>query len=49
MNTKAKLPLFVPAEKKTSFVIWTTTPWTLPGNLGVALHPEFTCNFLIPT
>lgn len=23
-----------------SVVIWTTTPWTLPGNLGVALHPE---------
>ena len=24
------------------FVIWTTTPWTLPANLGVALHPDFT-------
>ncbi|NNM28038.1 MAG: isoleucine--tRNA ligase, partial [Akkermansiaceae bacterium] len=23
-------------------VIWTTTPWTLPANVGVALHPEFT-------
>ncbi|MBI4238697.1 MAG: isoleucine--tRNA ligase [Deltaproteobacteria bacterium] len=23
-------------------VIWTTTPWTLPANLGVALHPDFT-------
>jgi isoleucyl-tRNA synthetase len=21
--------------------IWTTTPWTLPANLGIALHPEF--------
>ncbi len=21
-------------------VIWTTTPWTIPGNLAVALHPE---------
>lgn len=21
-------------------VIWTTTPWTLPGNLAVAVHPE---------
>ncbi|MCC2678278.1 MAG: hypothetical protein K0R29_854 [Pseudobdellovibrio sp.] len=29
-----------PAEK-TSFVIWTTTPWTLPANTGIALHPEF--------
>jgi len=25
----------------TSLVIWTTTPWTLPANLGIALHPEF--------
>jgi isoleucyl-tRNA synthetase len=25
-----------------SMVIWTTTPWTLPANLGIALHPEFT-------
>ena len=23
------------------FVIWTTTPWTLPANLAIALHPEF--------
>ncbi|MBU5625799.1 isoleucine--tRNA ligase [Oscillibacter sp. MSJ-2] len=26
--------------KKLFFVIWTTTIWTLPGNLGIALHPE---------
>jgi len=24
-----------------SLVIWTTTPWTLPANLAIALHPEF--------
>ncbi len=24
-----------------SMVIWTTTPWTLPANLGLAVHPEF--------
>ncbi|MBA2661735.1 MAG: isoleucine--tRNA ligase [Bradymonadaceae bacterium] len=23
-------------------VIWTTTPWTLPANLAIALHPELT-------
>lgn len=23
-----------------SVVIWTTTPWTIPGNLAVAVHPE---------
>ncbi|MGB5994030.1 MAG: isoleucine--tRNA ligase, partial [Candidatus Deferrimicrobiaceae bacterium] len=29
------------AGKKVSFVIWTTTPWTIPSNLGIALHPEY--------
>ncbi len=24
-----------------SIVIWTTTPWTLPANQAVAIHPEF--------
>ncbi|MFM9168567.1 MAG: class I tRNA ligase family protein, partial [Phycisphaerales bacterium] len=24
-----------------SFTIWTTTPWTLPANLAIAVHPEF--------
>lgn len=24
----------------TYFVIWTTTPWTIPANLGLALHPD---------
>ena len=28
-------------EKGTKFVIWTTTPWTLPANLGIAVHPDF--------
>ena len=23
------------------FMIWTTTTWTLPGNLGITLHPDF--------
>ena len=26
---------------KAYVIIWTTTPWTLPSNLAVALHPEF--------
>ncbi|MRR34351.1 isoleucine--tRNA ligase [bacterium] len=29
------------AGKSVSVVIWTTTPWTLPANLAVSLHPEF--------
>ncbi|MFM2242840.1 MAG: isoleucine-tRNA ligase, partial [Verrucomicrobiota bacterium] len=24
-----------------SMAIWTTTPWTLPANLGIAVHPDF--------
>ncbi len=31
-----------PLGLKTSMVIWTTTPWTLPANVGIALHPRFT-------
>ena len=26
--------------KKCLFIIWTTTPWTLPANLALAFHPE---------
>ena len=28
------------AGKDVSVVIWTTTPWTLPANLAIALHPH---------
>jgi len=27
--------------RNTSIVIWTTTPWTLPANLGIAFNPAF--------
>ncbi|MBC7074456.1 class I tRNA ligase family protein, partial [Candidatus Parcubacteria bacterium] len=27
-------------ELKTSLLIWTTTPWTLPGNVAVAVNPN---------
>jgi isoleucyl-tRNA synthetase len=30
----------LPSDKPLSIVIWTTTPWTLPANLAVALHPD---------
>jgi isoleucyl-tRNA synthetase len=26
--------------KQVSIVIWTTTPWTIPANLAIALHPD---------
>ncbi|MBC7332804.1 MAG: class I tRNA ligase family protein, partial [Synergistetes bacterium] len=28
-------------SKPISVLIWTTTPWTLPANLAIALHPEY--------
>jgi isoleucyl-tRNA synthetase len=27
-------------DEGTKIVIWTTTPWTIPANLGIAVHPE---------
>lgn len=27
-------------EEGTKIIIWTTTPWTIPANLGIALHPD---------
>ncbi len=37
-----KLPssLNVPGDEKIDLMIWTTTPWTLPANLAVAVSPE---------
>ena len=35
--------VFTKATPATAYiVIWTTTPWTLPDNMAVAVHPEFT-------
>lgn len=32
------------AGKQVSIIIWTTTPWTLPANLGISFNPEFEYN-----
>ncbi len=29
------------AGRRVFVLIWTTTPWTLPANLGIAVHPDF--------
>jgi isoleucyl-tRNA synthetase len=29
------------AGRKVYVLIWTTTPWTLPANLGITVHPDF--------
>ncbi|TQK74711.1 isoleucyl-tRNA synthetase [Brevibacillus sp. AG162] len=31
-------------DTETGVVIWTTTPWTLPANLAISLHPELEYN-----
>jgi isoleucyl-tRNA synthetase len=28
------------SDKALAFVIWTTTPWTIPANLGICLNPD---------
>ncbi len=30
----------LPTDRPLSIVIWTTTPWTLPANLAIALNPD---------
>ncbi|OZI13299.1 isoleucine--tRNA ligase [Bacillaceae bacterium SAS-127] len=29
-------------EEGTNIIIWTTTPWTIPANLGISVHPDLT-------
>lgn len=39
---KDSLPFTVHGSRSTVyFIIWTTTPWTLPANLALALHPDY--------
>ena len=38
-DISSKLPLL--KGEKVSVVIWTTTPWTIPANLAICLHPDF--------
>ncbi len=32
--------LTFPLESGESFLVWTTTPWTLPSNMALAIHPD---------
>jgi len=38
-DISSKLPSL--KGEKVSVVIWTTTPWTIPANLAICLHPDF--------
>lgn len=39
-DSQAKFPDF--SGRNVHVLIWTTTPWTLPANLAISLHPDFT-------
>ena len=39
-DDKGKLSVITDLSK-TYFVIWTTTAWTLPGNMAISVNPEF--------
>ena len=32
-------------NKKIYAIIWTTTPWTIPSNMAISMHPEFEYTF----
>jgi isoleucyl-tRNA synthetase len=43
-ESRDRLAARVPAlaGRDVSVLIWTTTPWTIPSNLAIAFHPDFT-------
>jgi isoleucyl-tRNA synthetase len=45
---KIKTPLekIISNSKDTYILIWTTTPWTLPSNVAVAVHPDAIYSFV---
>lgn len=40
IEKKDLTPLF-PKGQEASLIVWTTTPWTMPANVAVAVNPEF--------
>ncbi len=40
LPNEALVTLGLPLDKPVSLVIWTTTPWTLPANLAIAVDPD---------
>ncbi|MCX7614772.1 MAG: isoleucine--tRNA ligase [Clostridiales bacterium] len=41
-----KIKSLIGTTDKVYFVIWTTTTWTLPGNVAISLNPEFEYDFV---
>ena len=46
LSRLASLNKKLQSTKDISVVIWTTTPWTLPSNLAIAVNPKFDYDFL---
>ena len=40
-NFQKEIKKFIKDGKEVKLLIWTTTPWTLPANLGICVNPEF--------
>ncbi len=47
LHPEARKKLFPLLEKPVGFLVWTTTPWTLPLNRAVALKPATTYDVLV--
>jgi len=45
-NVNEKFELGLGEDEKVYTVIWTTTPWTIPANVGIAVHPDFEYVFI---
>ncbi|MDP4108966.1 MAG: isoleucine--tRNA ligase [Bacillota bacterium] len=41
-----KIKSLIGTTENVYFVIWTTTTWTLPGNVAISLNPEFIYDFV---
>ncbi len=42
IKSQTVISKFKVADKDEYFLVWTTTPWTLPSNVALAVHPEHT-------
>lgn len=45
-DDKGKISAVLGTTENVYFVIWTTTTWTLPGNLAISLNPYFEYSFV---
>ncbi len=45
-SASLKKTFAIDAPEDVFYLVWTTTPWTLPANLAIAVHPEFRYAFV---